>query len=490
MKNTIEGKNIVIIGSGIGGLSAGILLAGLNYQVTIVEKNPLPGGLMRSYRRVGIDCPVGVHYVGALGENEPLGKMFSLMGIQVSELFFKIEQEGFIDRYIFDDFIFDLPVNLDAYGNNLRKSFPREARAIDIITNNLRTIMKQMTNPSFLLNQGDPFQNTDYYQPFGKFLDNIDVSAGLRAVLGVPCQLFGVPAAECPVILHHMVLAGYLLSAWRLKENGSKMAEVFVRRFLELGGELVLNNGADEILTGAKKINGVRLQSGAELSADAVISDIHPKVVLKLLQPHSVRPSYRQRILELKETEGVIGVQVSVDATAHPETLHNIYRLTADEEGKITNGIFYQIRRGSHQSNLLSIITRSLYREWDQWENTFSGKRGHAYETKKMAIGRELLQKAEKVFGPLKNAQIIDIFTPLTIRDYINCPEGSCYGVLRSASQLMKVASLNNVPVIGLFLAGQNALAPGVLGSILGAFSVAKQITGAERFNRLTGWNS
>ena len=88
MKNTIEGKNIVIIGSGIGGLSAGILLAGLNYQVTIVEKNPLPGGLMRSYRRVGIDCPVGVHYVGALGENEPLGKMFSLMGIQVSELFF------------------------------------------------------------------------------------------------------------------------------------------------------------------------------------------------------------------------------------------------------------------------------------------------------------------------------------------------------------------------------------------------------------------
>jgi phytoene dehydrogenase-like protein len=350
--------------------------------------------------------------------------------------------------------------------------------------------MKQMTNPSFLLNQGDPFQNTDYYQPFGKFLDNIDVSAGLRAVLGVPCQLFGVPAAECPVILHHMVMAGYLLSAWRLKENGSKMAEVFVRRFLELGGELVLNNGADEILTGAKKINGVRLQSGAELSADAVISDIHPKVVLKLLQPHSVRPSYRQRILELKETEGVIGVQASVDATVHPETSHNIYKLTADEEGTITDGIFYQIRRGSHQSNLLSIITRSLYKEWDQWENTFSGKRGHAYETKKMAIGRELLQKAEKVFGPLKNAQIIDIFTPLTIRDYINCPEGSCYGVLRSASQLMKVASLNNVPVTGLFLAGQNALAPGVLGSILGAFSVAKQITGAERFNRLTGWNS
>ncbi|MDD8019193.1 MAG: NAD(P)-binding protein, partial [Bacteroidota bacterium] len=64
MRNPVEGKNIVVIGSGIGGLSAGILLSLLNFKVTVVEKNPLPGGLMRSYRRAGIDCPVGVHYVG------------------------------------------------------------------------------------------------------------------------------------------------------------------------------------------------------------------------------------------------------------------------------------------------------------------------------------------------------------------------------------------------------------------------------------------
>ena len=55
MKNTIEGKNIVIIDSGIGGLRAGILLAGLNCLVTIVEINPFLGGLIRNYRRAGID---------------------------------------------------------------------------------------------------------------------------------------------------------------------------------------------------------------------------------------------------------------------------------------------------------------------------------------------------------------------------------------------------------------------------------------------------
>ena len=140
------------------------------------------------------------------------------------------------------------------------------------------------------------------------------------------------------------------------------------------------------------------------------------------------------------------------------------------------------MRRGnSNGANLLSIITKSLYSEWSQWENTVSGQRGKDYEEKKMSIARELLQKAQEIFGDLKDARILDVFTPLTLRDYVNCPEGSCYGVMRSSRQLLKIASLNNIPISGLYLAGQNALAPGVLGSILGSFNVARQITGQER---------
>ena len=99
-----------------------------------------------------------------------------------------------------------------------------------------------------------------------------------------------------------------------------------------------------------------------------------------------------------------------------------------------------------------------------------------------MAHARDLMKKAEDVFGPLKNPRILDVFTPLTLRDYVNCPEGSCYGVLRSARQLLKIATLNNLPVGGLCLAGQNALAPGVLGCLLGSFNAARQLVGDQRF--------
>ena len=99
-----------------------------------------------------------------------------------------------------------------------------------------------------------------------------------------------------------------------------------------------------------------------------------------------------------------------------------------------------------------------------------------------MKIAESLLKKAEEIFGDLKDARIIDIYTPLTVRDYVSAPEGACYGILRSSRQLLKAISLNNVPVGGLYLAGQNALAPGVMGSIMGSFNVVRQIVGDERF--------
>lgn len=483
MKRKIEGKNIVIIGSGAGGLSAGILLQSLGYNVTIVEKNRAAGGLMRSYWRDGIDCPVGVHYVGALGPAEPLGKMFRVLGVSVEDLFYPMGADGIIDRYIFDDFIFDLPVGIDAYEVNLRKTFPDETKALDLLIKTLREIAGKMMDSSFFLHQGDPFENMDFFRPMGELLDELRVSPRLRAVLAVPCQLIGVDLADCPVIYHQMVTAGYLFSSWRLKNGGSHLADVFAGRFTKTGGRLMLNAGVSKISLSAGRVAGVNLETGAELPADAVVAAIHPKVLLGLLPENALRASLRERIAALEETDGVIAVQASVDSAEHPAIDYNLYRLRCDQRGFIEDGVFYQMRQsGAPSSNLLSIITRSLYGDWERWENTLPGKRGAAYQEMKLAMANDLLKKAEAIFGPLKNLQLLDVFTPLTMHDYVNCPEGSCYGVRRSSRQLLKIASLNNLPIGGLCLAGQNALAPGLMGAVMGSFNVVRQIIGGKRF--------
>ncbi|MFO7568949.1 MAG: NAD(P)/FAD-dependent oxidoreductase [Smithellaceae bacterium] len=488
MKKPIEGKNIVIIGAGVGGLSAGILLSHLGYRVTVVEKNREPGGLMRSYTRGGIDCPVGVHYVGALGPDEPLGKMFGHLGISVEDLFFRMENEAVTDRYIFDDFTFDLPVGFAAYERNLKQACPQDAAVVDIFMKNLERIATQMKAPSFMVNGGDPFLNMDDFLPMGEWLDAQNASPRLRAILAVPCQLIGVQLSDCPLIFHHMVVGGYLMSAWRLKDGGARMADHFAARFSGLSGTMILHDPVEKILLKDGAASGVRLASGRDLAADAVIAAVHPKAVLAMLDDGALRPSIKDRIVTLAETDGVLAVQASVDAFAHQALGHNIYRLHCDEKGSIEDGIFYQILPGSKaRTNLLSVITRSLYGDWRAWEDTKTGRRGADYEERKMRVAGELLKKAEGVFGPLSNPRVLDVFTPLTLRDYMNCPEGACYGVLRSARQLLKLASLNRLPVEGLCLAGQNAMAPGVLGSMLGAFGAVRQIMGDARFIRALG---
>ena len=67
-------------------------------------------------------------------------------------------------------------------------------------------------------------------------MDKLQVSAGLRAVLSVPCQLVGVPLRRLSGYFSSHGFGRLFVFSWRLKESGSKMAEVFIRRFQELGG--------------------------------------------------------------------------------------------------------------------------------------------------------------------------------------------------------------------------------------------------------------
>ena len=140
----------VIIGSGIGGLSTGIILAQLHHRVAVIERNALPGGLMRSYTRNGIDCPVGVHYFGAYGEGQPLRRMFDYLGVTGAVSAERMGQDGPIDRYLFDDFAFDLPEGMDAFAEALETAFPEDRRPIAALLGNLRAVADLQNSLSFL----------------------------------------------------------------------------------------------------------------------------------------------------------------------------------------------------------------------------------------------------------------------------------------------------------------------------------------------------
>jgi all-trans-retinol 13,14-reductase len=472
----------LIIGSGIGGLSTGIILSRLHQRVAVIEKNLLPGGLMRSYTRDGVDCPVGVHYFGAFGEGQPLRRMFNYLGVTEAVAVERMGQGGPIDRYLFDDFTFDLPEGVDAFAEVLEAAFPEDRRPIAAIIGNIRAMADLQNSLAFFSSGAIPFLDADLFSPLAVYLAKLNCSTRLRSVLSVASSWMGLAEQDCPVFYHHLALASYLMSAWRLRGRGSHLAEAFVSRFTGLGGSLICNDPVAAILTDGQEVAGVKLASGKVLRGTRIVAAVHPKVVLAMLPEGTVKPRQARRIRGLAETEGLFASSIAVDARTHPDLPHNIYRLHTDREGWISSGVFHQLRAGGEGKSLLMMITKSPFSEWQRWESTTTGRRGADYQEQKIRRVDLLLGKAEEIFGSLAGAKIIDTYTPLTIRDWVNSPCGSPYGIMRSAHQLPAVAVFHRKSLGGLFFAGQNALAPGILGTVLGSFQAVRQMIGYNRF--------
>jgi phytoene dehydrogenase-like protein len=483
-------EKVVIIGSGIGGLSMAIILSKLGFHVTVVEKNRQPGGMLRSYIRRGVHCNVGLHYLGALEKGQVLRRLFDYLGITAD---LPLEPMGIgapVDRYYFthnDDstWQFDMPVGVDAYEAHLKQAFPRENKAIEGFVTLVRHGAEDLDRLAFLSGIPSATDLIDQTRPLWDELDRLGCSPGLKSVLSIPSVWFGVPPDQCPVFLHTMTLASYLASAWRLKTNGMQMVEVLVRRLMDLDADIICGHAVDRINVKAGHVTGLTMENGQRCNAPWVIAAVHPSVAIDLLGEENVKPSYRRRIKGLINTKGMFGVHALVPADTRAPVTNNAFSISTDSCGHVQDVIYAQLRpSGRPDSLLLSLVTKGYESLWKPWIHTDSGRRGADYEAVKLELAHSLIQKIESIMGPMKAHEIIDAYTPLTIRDWVNSPRGSAYGVMKSHTQMLSAALLNRTKIKGLFLAGQSVLAPGVLGVILGSLVTTKLMVGPERFNR------
>ena len=65
----------IVIGSGVGGLAAAVLLAEHGQRVLVLERHYAAGGFTQTFRRPGFEWDVGVHYVGQVGDPQSPGRL-------------------------------------------------------------------------------------------------------------------------------------------------------------------------------------------------------------------------------------------------------------------------------------------------------------------------------------------------------------------------------------------------------------------------------
>jgi len=400
-----------------------------------------------------------------------------------------------IDRYRIDEFQFDLPEGIDAFGRVLAQAFPAEATATVRIVADLRQAWEQMKDLGFLFDSERDPSALKAHSAAQEFA-SLGCSAELAHTLAMSTAWFGVPWKSCPISFLYMTLASYLSSSWRLACSGAEMADVLAGRLRELGGEIVCGDPVVGIGVENGVATHVRCASGRFLKASVVVATMHPQRMLDLLPTGAVRPSYANRIRGLENTGSAVCLQAAVPADIHPGLPYNLMHWPRpfDERGIR----FIQLHpEPDRSSSLLTVLKVAWWSDWERFARPTggaaqaalpgAGTRDPAYVEAKQGMAASLVAEAEGVLGPLPGLRVLDLYTPLTILDWVDSPQGSAYGVMRSINQRFQAALLSRTPVKGLFCAGQSVLAPGILGTALGSAQTAMFIAGREEVAKVLG---
>jgi all-trans-retinol 13,14-reductase len=466
----------VIVGGGLGGLSTAIVLGRLGMKVTLVESAARPGGVLRSYRREGVDCPVGVHYFGSAAPGELLGDFFDLLGIRPALRLRRLGGSGVIDRFAFDDEIFELPDTAEKLARALTARFPEAPEGIAFVMQVCRTAMASLRT--------DGVGAAPPLLPMTRTALDVLVERKLPQrlvdILALQGFLLGVDLTVCPAAFLLMATASLLMSAWELGCTGAEMADALADRAGAAGVRLLCGEPAVAIAVEAGRAAGVRLQSGQTVRADMVVAAIHPKTMVGLLPTDSLPASYREGVGRLRETGGLLCVTALLDEQRHPPLDHNLFRVRGEPSRHLA-GVYGQLRAsGLPGQTRLTVLAEAPYSDWSRWHDTTTGQRGTEYRAEKIRRAEQSLREIQEIAGPLHEPRIIDVWTPLTMRDWVGAPEGCTYGVKHSARDGLDYLVLSRPPLPGLFLVGQNAIAPGLLGVAMGVLRAAGMIAGRQ----------
>ena len=88
-------KKCIIIGSGLGGLSSGCILAKNGYDVTILEQGNQIGGCLQCFKRGDSIFDTGMHYIGSADKGQTLYAMFKYLGILSEVKLQKLDTNGY-----------------------------------------------------------------------------------------------------------------------------------------------------------------------------------------------------------------------------------------------------------------------------------------------------------------------------------------------------------------------------------------------------------
>lgn len=489
--------DVVIIGSGLGGLVSANILAKEGYSVCVLEKNNQFGGNLQTFVRDKTIFDTGIHYIGGLSEGQNLYKYFKYLGIIDDLKLKKMDEDGF-DLISFEEEneVYPHAQGYDNFVKQLLPFFPNEKEAIEKYCEKVQTICDSF--PLYNLKWDGKYDSEILAINAKQYIDEVTDNERLRAVLAGSNFLYAGIEDKSPFYVHALSVNSYIQSAYRCINGGSQITKQLIKQLKIHGGEVFKYKEVCRFDVEDNNVTSAIIKDGTKVKGKIFISNIEPKTTLKMIGEDKFRKSYYNRIDSL---EGVISA-FSLYLVFKPQTFkyrnHNLYHFknssivwNAFEYDETTWPKAYMASmnasgKSEEWADGMTFITYMNFEDLKTWENTYNttaekNDRGETYEAFKIRKMERFLQEIEIKFPEIRECiQSVHSSTPLSYRDYIGGHKGNMYGYVKDSNNPMKSFIAPKTKLNNLYLTGQSINMHGVLGVTIGAVVTCSEILGKE----------
>jgi len=482
----------IVVGSGISGLTMALLLARAGRRILLLEKAGHIGGSMARFYRGGIPFDVGFHFTGGLQAGGILHDILSVLGIRerIRPVFLSGERSA---SFIFEDEgrAYDHPTGIAKIRKQFKQDFPGDASAVDRYFDMVESVCSR--TPSLNLHSNvvaPPLLDEDFIS-LDDVLRGLTDNQKLRGLLSGYCMLYGVMPKEISFANHSRMCLSFYESIACLEKGGDSFVEAFTGAFEGLAVEVRCRTSIAELADIREdKANRFVLSTGEEVEAENCIFTIHPQEIVKLLPREQMSRAFVSRVASFEPSVGFFSVFAALeDGAVGPAAGEAIISLFPTSD---VNELLDPSYRGDPALVLIKavdstggvqgvqILAPSFAGHVAQWQDSRTGRRSKEYYAYKEQQTRRMMERVNKELPSYSGRlRVIDSASVLTFRDYLNSPDGSAYGVKQKIGQYNVVGKL---PLRNCYAAGQSAVLPGVIGSMMSSLLVGRSVLGKDRY--------